>query len=66
MNESDMEHAQETIKEFHNRPAKKQKKHRMWWWHHLSFSGARNYTNVTHQVASEIKAKHFQNIASWT
>jgi hypothetical protein len=27
--ELDMEHAQNAIKEFHNRPAKKQKKHRM-------------------------------------
>jgi hypothetical protein len=29
VNESDMEHAQKEIEEFHNRPAKKQKKHRM-------------------------------------
>jgi len=29
VNESDMEHAQETIKELHNRPTKKQKKHKM-------------------------------------
>jgi hypothetical protein len=29
VNESDMEHAQEAIEEFHNRLAKKQKKHRM-------------------------------------
>jgi hypothetical protein len=28
VNESDMEHAQEAIKEFHNRPAKRQRKHR--------------------------------------
>jgi hypothetical protein len=28
VNESDMEHALETIEEFHNRPTKKQKKHR--------------------------------------
>ncbi len=28
VNEFDMEHAQEAIEEFHNRPAKKQKKHR--------------------------------------
>jgi len=28
VNEYDMEHAQEAIKEFHNRPTKKQKKHR--------------------------------------
>jgi hypothetical protein len=29
VNESDMEHAQEAIKEFHNKLAKKQKKHKM-------------------------------------
>jgi hypothetical protein len=29
VNESNMEHAQEAIKEFHNRPTKKQKKHKM-------------------------------------
>jgi hypothetical protein len=29
VNESDMEHAQEAIKEFHNRLAKKPKEHRM-------------------------------------
>jgi hypothetical protein len=29
VNESDMEHAQEAIKKFHNKLAKKQKKHRM-------------------------------------
>jgi hypothetical protein len=57
VNESNMEHAQEAIKEFHNRPAKKQKKHKTWWGHHLSFSGARSYTNVPHQVVSEIKVK---------
>ncbi len=28
------------------------------------FYGARNYTNVPHQVASDIKAKNFQKIAS--
>jgi hypothetical protein len=28
VNEFDMEHAQKAIKEFHNRPAKKQKRHR--------------------------------------
>jgi hypothetical protein len=59
VNESDMEHAQEAIEEFHNRLTKKQKKHRMWWRHHLSFSGAKNYTNVPHQVVSEIKVKNF-------
>ncbi len=29
VNELDMEHAQEVIEEFHNRPTNKQKKHRM-------------------------------------
>jgi hypothetical protein len=29
VNESDMEHVQEAIEEFHIRPAKKQKRHRM-------------------------------------
>jgi hypothetical protein len=57
---------QKTIEEFHNRPVKKQKKHIMWWGHHLSFSGAWNYTNVPHQVVSEIKVKNFQKITSWT
>jgi len=66
VNESDIEHAQEAIEEFHNRPAKKQKKHRMWWGHHFSFNGEGRYTNVPHQVASEIKAKDFQEIASQT
>jgi hypothetical protein len=66
VNESDMEHAQETIEEFHTRPAKKQKKRRMWWGHHLSFSGAGSHINVPHQVTSEIKAKNFQEIVSWT
>jgi hypothetical protein len=66
VNESNMEHAQEAIKEFHNRLANKQKKHRTWWGHHLSFSGARDYTNVPHQVASEIKVKDFQEVTSWT
>jgi hypothetical protein len=51
---------QEAIEEFHNRLVKKQKKHGMWWGHHLSFSGVGDYTNVSHQVASEIKAKDFQ------
>jgi hypothetical protein len=60
VNESDMEHAQEAIKEFHNRPAKRQRKHRAWWGHHLSFSGAESYTNVPHQVASEIKGQNFK------
>jgi hypothetical protein len=61
-----MEHAQEAIKEFHNKLAKKQKKHKMWWGHHLSFSGAKDYTNVPHQVISEIKVKDFQDFALWT
>jgi hypothetical protein len=39
VNESDMEHAQEAIEEFHIKPAKK-KRHRTWWGHHLSFSRA--------------------------
>jgi hypothetical protein len=39
VNESDMEHAQEAIEEFHIRPA--------WWGHHLSFSGAECYINYT-------------------
>jgi hypothetical protein len=29
VNESDMEHTQEAIEEFHNRSVKKQKKHKM-------------------------------------
>jgi hypothetical protein len=57
VNESDMEHAQEAIEEFHNRPAKRQRKHRAWWRHHLSFNEAESCTNVPHQVTSEIKAK---------
>jgi hypothetical protein len=28
------------------------------------FSGGRNYTNVPHQVANEIKDKNFQDITS--
>jgi hypothetical protein len=45
VNESNMEHAQETIKEFHTKPTKK--KHRTWWRHHLSFSGAGNHIKCT-------------------
>jgi hypothetical protein len=37
VNESDMEHAQEAIEEFHTKPAKK--KRRAWWGHHLYFRG---------------------------
>jgi hypothetical protein len=66
VNESDMEHAQEAIEEFHTRSAKSQKRCRTWWRHHLSFSGAGSHINVPHQIASEIKAKKFQRIASWT
>ncbi len=55
VNESDMEHAQEAIEEFHNRATEKQKRHRTWWRHHLSFSGVGTHTNVPHQVVSEIK-----------
>jgi len=43
--ESDMEHAQEAIEEFHTRLAKK--RHRTWWGHHLSFSGARSHIKCT-------------------
>jgi hypothetical protein len=66
VNESNMEHAQEAIEEFHTRPTKRQKRRRTWWRHHLSFSGEGSHINVPHQVASEIKAKNFQKIASWT
>jgi hypothetical protein len=41
VNESDMEHAQEAIEEFHTRPTKKRR--RIWWGHHLSFSGVRSH-----------------------
>jgi hypothetical protein len=37
VNESDMEHAQEAIEEFHTKPTKK--KRRAWWGHHLYFRG---------------------------
>jgi hypothetical protein len=47
VNESDMEHAQEAIKEFQNRPAKRQRKPRTWWGHHLSFRG-RKVTQMYH------------------
>ncbi len=66
MNESDIEHAQKAINFFYNKLTKKQKIHRMWWGHHLSFNGAMNYSNVPHQVTSEIKVKKFQEIALWT
>ncbi len=56
-NVCDMEHAQETIEELHNRSTKRQRKHKAWWGHHLSFSEVENHTNVSHQVPSEIKAK---------
>jgi hypothetical protein len=66
VNESDIEHAQETIEGFHTRLAKKQKKRRMWWGHHLSFSWVGSNINVPHQVANEIKTKNFQEIVSRT
>jgi hypothetical protein len=64
--ELDMEHAQKAIEEFHNRLAKKQKKHKIWWSRHFSFNRGGNYTNIPHQVVSEIKVKNFQKITSWT
>ncbi len=45
VNESDMEHAQEAIEEFHTRPAKKRCK--MWWGHHLSFSRVGSHIKCT-------------------
>jgi hypothetical protein len=45
VNESDMEHAQEAIEEFHARPTKKRR--RTWWGHHLSFSGAECHIKCT-------------------
>jgi hypothetical protein len=66
VNESNMEHAQEAIEEFHTRLTNRQKKRRMWWGHHLYVSEARSHINVPHQVASEINTKNFQKIASWT
>ncbi len=45
VNESDMEHAQKAIKEFHIRPAKKRR--RTWWGHHHSFSGAECHIKCT-------------------
>jgi hypothetical protein len=45
VNESDMEHAQEAIQEFHTRPVKK--RHRTWWGHHLSFNGAECHIKCT-------------------
>jgi len=45
VNESDMEHAQEAIEEFHIRPAKK--KHRLGWRHRLSFSGIGRHKKCT-------------------
>jgi len=46
VNESDMEHAQEAIEEFHIRPAKK-KRCKVWWGHHFSFNGARCHIKCT-------------------
>jgi hypothetical protein len=45
VNESDMEHAQEAIEEFHTRSVKKRR--RTWWGHHLSLSGARSHIKCT-------------------
>jgi hypothetical protein len=45
VNESNMEHAQETIEEINTRPAKK--KRRSWWGHHLSFNGAECHRKCT-------------------
>jgi hypothetical protein len=46
VNESNMEHAQEAIEEFHTRPAKKRRR-RTWWGHHLSFSGIKCHIKCT-------------------
>jgi hypothetical protein len=56
--------AQKTIEKFHNKLTKKQKKHKMCEDITFFFSGGGNYTNVPHQVASEINAKKFQEITS--
>jgi hypothetical protein len=45
VNESNMEHAQEAIEEFHTRPTKTRR--RTWWGHHLSFSGAECHIKCT-------------------
>jgi len=45
VNESNMEHAQEAIEEFHTRPTKK--RCRTWWGHRLSFSGAGSHIKCT-------------------
>jgi hypothetical protein len=45
VNESNMEHAQEAIEEFHARLAKKKRK--TWWGHHLFFSGAKCHIKCT-------------------
>jgi hypothetical protein len=46
VNESDMEHAQETIEKFHIRPVKKRRT--TWWGHHFSFSGAGSHIKMHH------------------
>jgi hypothetical protein len=45
VNESNMEHAQEAIEEFHTRSAKKRR--RTWWGHHFSFNGAGSHIKCT-------------------
>jgi hypothetical protein len=45
VNESDMEHAQEAIQEFHTKSAKKRR--RTWWGHHLFFNGAKCHIKCT-------------------
>jgi hypothetical protein len=64
VNESDMEHAQEAIEEFHARPAKKRR--RTWWGHHLSFSGAECHIKCTTSSCKWNKRLlNFQEIVSW-
>jgi hypothetical protein len=54
-----MEHAQEAIEEFYNRPAKSQRNIKCDENITFFFNGVGNYTNVPHQVASEINVKDF-------
>jgi hypothetical protein len=64
VNESDMEHAQEAIEEFHTRPAKKRR--RTWWGHHLSFSGAKCHIKcITSSCKWNKTLQNFQEIVSW-
>jgi hypothetical protein len=65
VNESDMEHAQEAIEEFHTRPTKK-KRCKMWWRHHLSFNGEKCHIKCTTSSCKWNKGiKNFQEIVSW-